>query len=387
MVEYKYVLCYISYMIDRYKLQKVRNSLAPGKVSILYGARRTGKTTLVGIIASEYDAQDVLSLRGDSLKSAKELQDKTYSDESIRLWLGSKKILIVDEAQAVSGIGLILKNIVDVMTNLIVLVTGSSSFELSQQIGEPLVGRSSTHMLYPLSASEVAGGSSEESVIDEMMIFGGYPQVVSASTYDDKHAVLSNLADGSLFRDIFAREGINNSRKIYELLKLIAYQVGSEVSVAEVCNKTGMNRGEVETYLDLFEKSFILFSLGGLSRNLRKEVTKFPKYYFYDLGIRNAVIDNLKSIGDRDDSGALWENFCMIERIKRNDMHSLHSANYFWRTTDMQEIDLVEDRGGQLYAYEFKLTKYAKAPKVFLDSYNRSTFMTVNRQNVWEFIL
>ncbi len=374
-------------MIKRYKIGQVVESLEAGRVTILYGPRRSGKTTILEDIISRYSQQKVLFIRGDYSTDATQLIDKTTSFEGVKKWLSGLEILVIDEAQTVLSIGHILKNIIDAMPGLIVLVSGSSSFELAQQIGEPLVGRKRTLTLYPISIGEIANVQRlTKPMLESSLLYGGYPKVLTAINDIARIDELSDLVESSLLKDIFAYEGIKNARKVRDLLQLLAYTVGSEFSIAKTERLLNIHRSIIERYLDLFEKNFVIFSLGGLSRNLRKEVCKYRKYYFYDLGVRNAVVNNFKPIASRDDVGALWENFCIIERLKVNDQANRHCGYYFWRTYDQQEIDYIEDYEGELKAYEFKYSAVGKVPVAFKMAYPESTFKSINTADIGDFL-
>jgi uncharacterized protein len=375
-------------LIHRYLEDHIRARLEPGRVAVIYGPRRSGKTTIMGQLLQDYDPSQVLSLRGDSLETAQLVANNTVSTEKIKSWLTPYAVLAIDEAQDIQSIGHMLKNIVDVMAGLIIIVSGSSSFDLSQQVGEPLVGRKTTHMLYPFSYYELHKGSSTPSGLEGLMIYGGYPRVSLAVSALDKQSELKELTDSYLFKDILMFEGLKNAKKVRDLIELVAFQVGSELSVNKIADTLGLTRLLVERYLDLFEKSFILFSIGGLSRNLRKEVYKYRKYYFYDLGVRNAIIRNFSPIAHRDDIGALWENFCILEKRKYNDQRQELYNQFFWRTYDQQEIDLVEEGAGILHAYEFKWKDdHARAPLAFVNAYPNNTFRVVNHLNVFDSFL
>jgi uncharacterized protein len=375
-------------MIQRYLEDQIRSQLEPGRVAVIYGPRRSGKTTIMNHILQDYAAEDVLSLRGDSLEVAQMIENFTVSTTKLQSWLSPYKILAIDEAQDIQMIGAKLKNIVDVMTDLVVMVSGSSSFDLSQQIGEPLVGRKTTHMLYPLSYYELHRGATSRSELEEMMIYGGYPRVCLAQSSIDKQQELKELTDSYLFKDILSFEGLKNAKKVRDLIELVAFQVGSELSITKVADTLGLTRLQVERYLDLFEKTFVLFSLGGLSRNLRKEVYKYRKYYFYDLGVRNTLIRNFNPLANRDDVGGLWENFCILEKKKYNDQRQELYNQFFWRTYDQQEIDLVEEGGGTLHAFEFKWKESgARLPLAFKEAYPNYTYQVVNHLNIFDSLL
>ena len=269
-------------------------------------------------------------------------------------------LIVIDEAQKVENIGLALKIIVDQIPGIKVIATGSSSFDLSNKVGEPLVGRQTIIKLYPLALLELKdafGGAYAFENLENMLVYGSYPEAVVSNSFEKKVTYLTQIRDSYLFKDILELENIKSARKIHDLLRLVAFQVGGEVSLHELGNQLGMSKNTIERYLDLLEKAFVLINLRGFSKNLRKEVTKTSKYYFYDNGIRNAVIGNFKLLNERNDIGQLWENFLFTERLKKQEYYKIYAGNYFWRTWDQKEIDLVEERDGKLYGYEFKYSK------------------------------
>jgi predicted AAA+ superfamily ATPase len=253
------------------------------------------------------------------------------------------------------------------------------------------VGRQNVIKLYPISAGELADNFGKMHLREELnnnLVFGSYPEIIAAKTFEEKRFLLSGIRDSYLYKDILELENIRNSKKILDLLKLVAYQIGKEVSLQELGSSLNMSKNTVEKYLDLLEKSFVLINVGGFSRNLRKEVYKTSRYYFYDNGIRNSVIDNLNFVDKRDDIGALWENYLFIERMKKREYQKIYANIYFWRTYDKKEIDLIEERGGKLYGYEFKFSgsKKAAAPEDWIKTYKNADFETINKSNYLEFI-
>ncbi len=374
-------------LITRYKFKQIIRLMEPGKVVVLYGARRVGKTTLLSLLQTHLGLDNVKTLNGDYPADREEIVQSTISQQSLKLWIGNAKVLMIDEAQFIEEVGLVLKRIVDALPNLKIIVSGSASFELAQQVGEPLVGRKWTSMLYALSWSEMHARQPTPTEVENNLLYGCYPGVVTADSYQKKAAELQEIVSGYLLKDALNLEGLRDSKKIRDLLKLIAFQVGSEVSVAELGSQLALSRRQVEQYLDIFEKSFVIFRLGGLSRNLRKEIAKSSKYYFYDTGIRNAVINNFNRLEGRDDAGKLWENAIIVERLKLHDsLEQVQPAYYFWRTYDQQEIDLIEDAGGKLAAFEFKLQDTSSVPGGYKKAYPDSVYTTINKQNYWEFL-
>ncbi len=283
-----------------------------------------------------------------------------------------------------------LKLLIDHFPEMIILVTGSSSFDLSNKIGEPLTGRNILRNLFPISVFELNeqfGGMYVLQKLEDLLIYGAYPEVLNASAADDKKEYLISIRDSYLLKDILELESVKNPTKLSDLLKLLAFQIGQEVSLNELSNNLGIAKQSVERYLDLLEKTFIIKKVGGFSRNLRKEVIKTARYYFWDNGIRNAIINNFNPPGQRNDVGMLWENFLFMERLKTKSHKRIFSNDYFWRTYDRQEIDLIEDRDGKLYAYEFKWKpKNTKAPKAWIDAYPDSEFQVISKENFLEFL-
>jgi predicted AAA+ superfamily ATPase len=301
------------------------------------------------------------------------------------------ELLIIDEAQTINNIGFALKLLTDHNKELTIIATGSSSFELANQVGEPLVGRKRTVEMFPISMLElknIYNNYELKEKLEEFLIYGFYPEVITAKTSARKQSIATEIATSYLFKDILMLDNILSSSKINQIVRMLAFQVGSEVSFNEIATKVGLDVKTVSKYLDILEKSFILKSLGGYSGNLRDEVTQKRKYYFYDTGIRNALVANFNPIELRNDVGALWENFLVMERFKRNAYQEVVSNYYFWRTYQSGEIDFIEEREGKLFAYEFKWGKKpAKFPKKFTSTYTNSETFLVNQGNFLDFIL
>lgn len=373
--------------IKRVITPEVKKRLKPNKVVIIYGPRRSGKTTLANEIL-KHSRQDYLFISGEDrgVHSWLGSQSITILKENI----GSKKLLVIDEAQKIDNIGLNLKLIVDHIKGIRVLATGSSSFELANQVGEPLVGRKWQFTLYPVAQLELIKNEplfETKAKLESRLIYGMYPEVITQKDLHLKRQLLHSMVDNYLFRDLLEMEEVRKSEKIVNLLKLIAFQIGQEVSIQELANQLNLNQRTVERYLDLLEKVFVIKKVYGFSRNLRKEVTKTSRYYFLDLGIRNALINNFNDLQSRDDVGMLWENFLFSERLKKQHYTGLFSNNYFWRTYDQKEIDLVEERDGKLFGYEFKWkNKTVKAPKGWLETYSNATFEMIHPENYLDFI-
>jgi len=339
--------------------------LKKGKVFILYGPRRVGKTELIKKYISDFDGK-IYSGTGDNQELREILSSQRLS--RITSFLGNYDLLFIDEAQRIPEIGMGLKLLVDHFPEMKIIATGSSSFDLSNKLGEPLTGRNITRLLFPVSIFELYhqfGGMHILQMLENLLIFGSYPETLNATSVKEITEYLISLRDAYLFKDILELENIRNPSKLTDLLKLLAFQIGQEVSLNELSNNLGIAKQSVERYLDLLEKSFIIKKVGGFSRNLRKEVVKTNRYYFWDNGIRNAVINNFNLPDQRNDKGMLWENFLFIERLKSKEYKRIYSNDYFWRTYDQQEIDLVEEREGQLFGYEFKYApRKKKIPKI-----------------------
>lgn len=376
--------------IQRDLLTKLPEYLLPGKVIVLYGPRQVGKTTLA------HDLLDAVPLRSRFI-NADELiyRESLASQSSQRLGelLGDAEMLVIDEAQRVPDIGLNLKILVDSFPHARILATGSASFDLANKISEPLTGRKITFTMYPVSYGELRqtfGALETRSELERWLVWGGYPAITVTPDLTLRERLLGELVGSYLYRDILELEGIRRSEKIVDILRLLAFQIGQEVSLSELATNLALNRQTVERYLDLLEKVFVIFRVGGFSRNLRKEVTKNARYYFYDNGVRNSLIQNFNPLNLRDDVGQLWENFLMVERRKANQSAD-HIVNaYFWRTYDRKEIDYIEERGGRLYGYEFKWGngRIRQATRTaFLNAYPGAELATINRDNFEAFLL
>jgi len=362
--------------------------LLPGKVLVLFGARQVGKTTLIKNMLSSLDCRWRLE-SGDNILVHEALSEQSFP--KLLSFVEGLDLLAIDEAQRIPGIGRVLKIWTDQVPQLRIIVTGSSSFELAGQIGEPLTGRKRTLIMYPVSMLELAKESSAYELstrLEEFLVYGTYPAVLTASTGAEKREILEELVGSYLLKDVLELERVRASKTLLDLLRLLAYQIGSEVSANELAQKLSIDGKTVARYLDLLEKSFVLFSLRGYSGNLRKEITRKNKYYFLDLGIRNALIANFNSPDKRDDKGALWENFLIVERLKTRSYRSLYANPYFWRTWDQKEIDLIEERDGVLHSYEFKWKPQTGiAPRDFTEAYPGSPFTVVHHENWHEFLL
>jgi len=366
--------------------QLIHRLTTSDKGIVLYGARQVGKTTLANQIIEQLQLK-TLTINGDQTRYLDILSSRNPAN--IASLIAGYQLLFVDEAQRIPEIGLALKIILDSFKDIKVLVTGSSSLDLASQISEPLTGRVWTYRLYPISLLELATTQNPAELdtrLEDRLIFGAYPEVFSFMGNADKQEYLRNLTDAYLYKDLLEFGEIRNSTKIRDLLKLLAFQIGSEVSLSELGSSLGMSKDTVSRYIDLLEKSFIVFRLKGFSRNLRKEVTKLDKIFFYDTGIRNSLIDNLKPLKDRNDLGALWENFLIIERLKKLNYQQKPASSYFWRTYTGAELDYVEERDGSLYGFEFKSGHaLAKPPQSWLSNYTNAQFECINRDNYLPF--
>lgn len=369
----------------------IETSLFKGKVVIIQGPRQVGKTTLVKELIEKYGGnnKEKCYINCDITENIKSLSIA----DPIRLkeFLGDGKFFVIDEAQRIKNVGLILKILVDTYPEIQIVATGSSSFALSAQIGEPLVGRMYKFILYPLSIKEILAHNNQEKMIDgdlnSLLVYGSYPEIITGKA-NPKIDYLTTLSNNFLFKDIAGFEEIRNPELLRNLLQLLAFQVGNEVSYNELGVKLGVRRETILRYIYILEESFIIFRLYPFSRNLRNEIGKKNKIYFYDLGVRNAIINKFDAIQTRGDNGALWENFCIIERKKQIQDNKWYRGTYFWRTTSQKEIDYIEEYDGSLHAYEFKwgLRDY-KIPKQFMNAYKSSSGTIINKSNYLEWLL
>ena len=358
---------------------------------VIYGPRRVGKTTLVNKFLKNTHLKYKLE-SGDSLVVAEILSSQSF--DKINQFAAGYDLIVIDEAQRIKQVGLGLKILVDNNPKIKVIITGSSSLSLSYKVGEPLVGRMFDYILYPVSQLEFKKDMNQfelKQKKEDFLIFGSYPEVIEAKTSEEKAKILTGIASSYLLRDIIELEKVGDVKILFDLLKLVAFQIGSEVSLTELGSNLGIDKKTVARYLWLLEQSFILYNLRGFSRNLRKEISKKSKYYFYDNGIRNAVINNFNDLSTRNDVGALWENFLAVERLKKQEY--IHTGpkynNYFWRTWDRKEVDWVEMRGGKLFGYEFKWKegKPSKSKGAWLKTYkNEAEFNVINTENYLDFI-
>lgn len=375
-------------MIKRIIEDRIFECLVANKAILIFGARRVGKTILMKQILMKANSK-VLFMNGEDLDTLSLLESQSVSN--YKRLLNGIEILAIDEAQNIPDIGQKLKLIVDEVSGIKVIASGSSSFDLLNKAGEPLVGRSSQFLLFPFSQNELTDKENVLQVhqnLEEKIVYGYYPEVVLMNDLGQKKDYLKNIVNSYLLKDILVLDGLKNSKKMLELLKLIAFQIGSEVSYDELSRQLGLSRNTVEKYLDLLSKVFVIYKLGAFSRNLRKEVSKAGKWYFYDTGIRNAIISNFSLLSQRLDNEQLWENYLINERIKQNFYFNQDKSFYFWRTYDGQEIDLIEVENGKLNAFEFKWgEKLPRVPRAFADNYSEATYQVVNKSNFLDFIL
>ena len=374
--------------IKRLLEDKIAARIEANKAVLIFGARRVGKTVLIRQLTNNFDGKTML-LNGEDYDTLALLEERSVAN--YRHLLEGVDLLAIDEAQNIPEIGSKLKLIVDEIEGIRVIASGSSSFDLMNKAGEPLVGRSTQFYLTPFSQREIAQTETALETrqnLESRLIYGSYPEVVMLNSFERKTDYLRDIVSAYLLKDILAIDGLKNSGKMKDLLRLIAFQLGNEVSYDELGRQLGMSKNTVEKYLDLLSKAFVVYRLGAYSRNLRKEVTKAGKWYFYDNGIRNAIIGNFNPLSIRQDIGALWESYLIGERIKANYNGGLSKEFYFWRTYDNQEIDLIEESSDSLIALEFKWgNKKPNVPGAFKEAYPNATFDVVNKDNYLTYIM
>ena len=373
-------------MIERLLYKTIENKLFVGKIIILTGARQVGKTTLLKQLLRQKEG--VLWLNGDELQ-VQNLFANASADRLLSEFSNSK-IVILDEAQRIENIGLRLKLIADSDSEVQVIATGSSAFELANKVNEPLTGRKWEYQMFPLSFGEMVehhGKLKEMRMLPRRIIYGYYPEVVTND--GNEVEILKLLTDAYLYKDILSWESVKHPDKLQTLLRALAYQVGSQVSYNELSQMCSMDSKTVERYINLLEQCYIIFRLPSFSRNLRHELKSSRKIYFYDNGIRNALIADYRAPEVRQDIGALWENFVVAERMKSNEYYHRWVNRYFWRTKQQQEIDYLEESGGELHAYEMKWNPRAKASitKTFTEAYPDSEFQVITPDNISDFLL
>lgn len=363
--------------------------LKANQALIIYGPRRVGKTTLLESFLKETSLKYKLD-SGDNIR----IQELLSSQDFTRIieYGNEYELIVLDEAQLIPNVGMGIKILVDQIPNIKVIATGSSSFDLANQIGEPLTGRKTILTLYPISQLELLLEHNKYDLkqkLEEYLIFGSFPQVITAKTKEEKIQILEELVGSYIFKDILALAQIKGSKVLLDLLKLLSFQVGNEVSLNELAASLAIDVKTVGRYLDLLEKSFIIHRLTAFSRNLRSEITSKSKYYFLDNGIRNAVVSQFNALDSRNDIGQIWENFLITERLKKRSYKHIHGFSYFWRTYEQREIDLVEERDGKLFPYEFKWSKKHKTlpPKDWIASYPQAeNFSVITPDNYLQFI-
>jgi predicted AAA+ superfamily ATPase len=370
-------------LIKRYLLTQVRETLTDGNVAIVYGARQTGKTTLVRALLDTN--KQGLYLNCDEPDIRERLTNKTSTE--IKALFGNAQIVAIDEAQRIPNIGVTAKLVHDTYPDIQLLLTGSSSIDLANTIKEPLTGRAHEHILYPLALTEVATNALEAGrLLEKSLVLGGYPGMWQLG-HDKAVEYLRDLANNYLYRDAFAANVVYDTTLINKLLQLLAYQVGDEVSYNEIATRLEVSKETIMRYIDLLEKAFIIFRVNQYRKNQRSEVGRLRKVYFYDLGVRNGLIDNFLPLSRRDDVGKLWENFCMVERQKYLQRNHIWARSYFWRSYTRQEVDLVEEIGTTSAAYEFKYkNNTAKVPSTFATAYPDISFQVVTSEQFQDFL-
>lgn len=374
--------------IQRFLENRLRTGIEAGKITVLYGPRRTGKTTLVKDILKTFSFKSRYA-NGDELP-VREIMSSQNS-ETLNTLLAENDLLIIDEAQRIQNIGLNLKILVDNHPDKYILATGSASFDLANKINEPLTGRKNTLLLYPISFGELVNSFGMFDAVKQLerwLVWGTYPEVVTIEDPQKRKSYLDELTGSYLYKDILELAGVRHPEKIINILRLLAFQIGQEVSIPEIASNVALNRETVERYLDLLEKSFVIFRRGGFSRNLRKEIVKNNRYYFFDNGIRNSLIQNFNPLTIRNDMGQLWENFLIVERLKTLEYTGISVNSYFWRTYDQKEIDLIEEREGKIFAYECKWQGVHKntIEKEFTAAYPDAQISTINKDNFRDFL-
>lgn len=375
-------------MIERALSSIIENEMFRGKAIIVIGARQVGKSTLLRMI-SEHRTEKILRLNCDEPEVKAMLTDAGTAD--LKLLVGQNRTVMIDEAQSVPGIGMTLKRLIDNFPEVQLLVTGSSSFELQNKLNEPLTGRKYEHYLFPLSSSEICkteGIVRLRQTLEQRLIYGSYPEVFSRP--EEAKQILMDIAGSYLYKDLLALDNIRRPALLEKLLVALALQLSSEVSYNELAQTIGTDNKTVEKYIDLLEKCFVVFRLNGFNRNLRTELKKCKKIYFYDNGIRNAILQNFAPLSMRQDTGALWENFVISERIKMNHYSGSFAKSYFWRTAGQQEIDFIEEKDGQFTLFEMKFNpkkSTVKLPRAFLETYDVERTAVVTPTNWTEWLL
>lgn len=368
--------------------QDLNKWIQPGKVLVMFGARRVGKTTLIQEFLKKTSLKYKLD-SGENIQTQNVLSSQDFT--KILSYAEGYELLVLDEAQNIPNVGKGLKILVDNIPTLAIVATGSSSFELAGQIGEPLTGRKKTLTLFPLAQMELVKIHNSFELTNKLhdyLVFGEYPEVIQANTKQEKIDALAEIVNSYLLKDILALENVKNSKTLLSILKLLAFQIGSQVSLNEIANNVNIDVKTVQRYLDLLEKAFVIQSINGYSTNLRSEVTSKAKYYFLDNGLRNGIIQQFNALDLRNDIGQLWENFVFIERRKYLSYKNLYGNTYFWRTYEQQEVDIVEERDGELFGFECKWsgTKKVKAPSYWRKKYPKAHFSVITQENYLDFV-
>ena len=371
-------------MFKRIIEKTLEKRIGSGKAVIITGPRQVGKTTLIKQSLKE---KPYLFLDGDDPKTRAELTNP--NTEEIRSLIGPNKIVFIDEAQRIENIGLTMKIITDQFKDVQLIASGSSAFELTNKLNEPLTGRKWEYQLFPISYEELEsteGVLNAKKKLEKLLLFGMYPDVLNNP--GEEREVLTNLTESYLFKDLLSYNGIRKAKVLENLLRALAFQVGNEVSYNELSKLVGVDKNTVASYIKLLEMSYVVFSLSSFSRNLRKEIKHNQKIYFYDNGVRNAIIQNFNPLEFRNDIGALWENFLIAERMKFNAYYKTYAKPYFWRTVDQQEIDYLEEKDGALSAFEFKWKskQKIKTPAAFAKAYNTQSNL-IDSENYRDFVL
>jgi len=373
-------------LFNRYLEKSLKERISSGKIIVLYGPRQVGKTTLIQHILESIPGK-ILTVNADEQRHIDVFSSRNLS--KMKSFVAGYDVLFIDEAQRIPEAGMNLKILHDGLPQLTIIVTGSSSLELAGKINEPLTGRTWTHILFPISLLELSAQWTNYEIIEQrenLLMYGSYPGILSKQNITERRELLLELSRAYLYKDILAIGNIRRSEKIRDLLLLLAYQIGSEVSFSELGKQLSMSKDTVADYINLLEQCFIVFRLSGFSRNLRKEVSRMDKIYFWDTGIRNSVIENFKPLEKRDDAGRLWENFLVSERLKWLSYTGADAHPYFWRTYTGAELDYVEDTPQGLKGYEMKLhAKNLKAPQAWIETYPDSSFSAADQDNFIEF--
>jgi predicted AAA+ superfamily ATPase len=375
-------------MIERILVKSITDTIQQSsKIVVIYGARQVGKTTLVQEILKQLPYKKI-SINADMLKYNEVFASRDLA--KMKEVIDQNELLFIDAAQNIKDIGINLKILHDHLPELKIIVTGSSSFELANHITEPLTGRTQTFQLFPISIQELRKSYTPFEIkenVSNYLLYGMYPEVIQTASVNGKIKLLYELTSAYLYKDVLQLTNIKHSDKIHKLLKLLASQIGNLISMNEIGNTLQMTNETVNHYIDILEKGFIIFRLSGYDGNIRKEITKMNKVYFYDLGIRNALIDSFNSLEIRQDTGALWENFILVERMKKNVYADIFNKKYFWRTYSGAEIDYVEVKDGTLHGYEIKWkNNKVKQPKSWLETYSNTTFQVINNENFIDFV-